>query len=108
MKNNIFKILVLAVFSTSPLFCYANNTIMIKGNIVEDTCSTKSNEIECNEVNSLNIKLDSEYLNKDSLYKLAQHTEKMDTSIEGFAFCLKSVSIVTLLFKMSNTGKVRN
>ncbi len=36
MKNNIFKILVLAVFSTSPLFCYANNTIMIKGNIVED------------------------------------------------------------------------
>lgn len=46
MKNNIFKILVLAVFSTSPLFCYANNTIMIKGNIVEDTCSTKSNEIE--------------------------------------------------------------
>ncbi|AWO15386.1 hypothetical protein DLD53_03780 [Acinetobacter baumannii] len=47
MKNNIFKILVLAVFSTSPLFCYANNTIMIKGNIVEDTCSTKSNEIEC-------------------------------------------------------------
>ncbi len=29
MKNNIFKILVLAVFSTSPLFCYANNTIMI-------------------------------------------------------------------------------
>ncbi len=32
MKNNIFKILVLAVFSTSPLFCYANNTIMIKGN----------------------------------------------------------------------------
>ncbi|MGQ8161195.1 hypothetical protein ACUTDY_18635, partial [Acinetobacter baumannii] len=72
MKNNIFKILVLAVFSTSPLFCYANNTIMIKGNIVEDTCSTKSNEIECNEVNNLNIKLDSEYLNKDSLYKLAQ------------------------------------
>ncbi|MCT9166971.1 hypothetical protein KTH03_00005 [Acinetobacter baumannii] len=70
MKNNIFKILVLAVFSTSPLFCYANNTIMIKGNIVEDTCSTKSNEIECNEVNNLNIKLDSEYLNKDSLYKL--------------------------------------
>ncbi len=46
MKNNIFKILVLAVFSTSPLFCYANNTIMIKGNIVEDTCSTKSNEGE--------------------------------------------------------------
>ncbi|MCT9356571.1 hypothetical protein KTI19_15705 [Acinetobacter baumannii] len=71
MKNNIFKILVLSVFSTSPLFCYANNTIMIKGNIVEDTCSTKSNEIECNEVNNLNIKLDSEYLNKDSLYKLA-------------------------------------
>ncbi|MFP0550318.1 hypothetical protein ACLDXX_18015, partial [Acinetobacter baumannii] len=36
--------------SPSPLFCYANNTIMIKGNIVEDTCSTKSNEIECNAV----------------------------------------------------------
>ncbi len=33
------------------------------------------NEIECNAVNNLNIKLDSEYLNKDSLYKLAQHTE---------------------------------
>ncbi|EPZ0891256.1 hypothetical protein ACXJ5E_003114 [Acinetobacter baumannii] len=104
MKNNIFKILVLAVFSTSPLFCYANNTIMIKGNIVEDTCSTKSNEIECNAVNNLNIKLDSEYLNKDSLYKLAQHTEKMDTSI--FAFCLKSVSIVALLFGISTSGKV--
>lgn len=43
----------------------------------------KSNEIECNAVNNLNIKLDSEYLNKDSLYKLAQHTEKMDTSIES-------------------------
>lgn len=40
MKNNIFKIVFLAVLSTSPLFCYANNTIMIKGNIVEDTCST--------------------------------------------------------------------
>ncbi|MDY7266204.1 hypothetical protein [Acinetobacter baumannii] len=93
MKNNIFKILVLAVFSTSPLFCYANNTIMIKGNIVEDTCSTKSNEIECNEVNNLNIKLDSEYLNKDSLYKLAQHTAKMDTSIESLGSNRKIILI---------------
>lgn len=93
MKNNIFKILVLAVFSTSPLFCYANNTIMIKGNIVEDTCSTKSNEIECNEVNNLNIKLDSEYLNKDSLYKLAPHTEKMDTSIESLGSNRKIILI---------------
>ncbi|BBT49120.1 hypothetical protein [Acinetobacter baumannii] len=93
MKNNIFKILVLALFSTSPLFCYANNTIMIKGNIVEDTCSTKSNEIECNEVNNLNIKLDSEYLNKDSLYKLAQHTEKMDTSIESLGSNRKIILI---------------
>lgn len=93
MKNNIFKILVLAVFSTSPLFCYANNTIMIKGNIVEDTCSTKSNEIECNEVNNLNIKLDSEYLNKDSLYKLAQYTEKMDTSIESLGSNRKIILI---------------
>lgn len=93
MKNNIFKILVLAVFSTSPLFCYANNTIMIKGNIVEDTCSTKSNEIECNEVNNLNIKLDSEYLKKDSLYKLTQHTEKMDTSIESLGSNRKIILI---------------
>ncbi|EOW2722072.1 hypothetical protein ACVN0R_003545 [Acinetobacter baumannii] len=93
MKNNIFKILVLAVFSTSPLFCYANNTIMIKGNIVEDTCSTKSNELECNAVNNLNIKLDSEYLNKDSLYKLAQHTEKMDTSIESLGSNRKIILI---------------
>ncbi len=92
MKNNIFKILVLAVFSTSPLFCYANNTIMIKGNIVEDTCSTKSNEIECNAVNNLNIKLDSEYLNKDK-YKLAQHTEKMDTSIESLGSNRKIILI---------------
>ena len=93
MKNNIFKILVLAVFSTSPLFCYANNTIMIKGNIVEDTFSTKSNEIECNEVNNLNIKLDSEYLNKNSFYKFAQHTEKMDTSIESLGSNRKIILI---------------
>ncbi|KQE40425.1 hypothetical protein APD45_17735 [Acinetobacter baumannii] len=83
----------MAVFSTSPLFCYANNTIMIKGNIVEDTCSTKSNEIECNAVNNLNIKLDSEYLNKDSLYKLAQHAEKMDTSIESLGSNRKIILI---------------
>ena len=76
--------MVLAVFFLLPtIFVMQNNTIMIKGNIVEDTYSTKSNEIECNAVNNLNIKLDSEYLNKDSLYKLAQHTEKMDTSIES-------------------------
>ncbi|HAV4535218.1 hypothetical protein, partial [Acinetobacter baumannii] len=67
--------------------------IMIKGNIVEDTCSTKSNEIECNAVNNLNIKLDSEYLNKDSLYKLAQHTEKMDTSIESLGSNRKIILI---------------
>ena len=40
---------------------------MIRGNIVEDTCSREHSEIECVEVNNLNIKLDSEYLNKDSL-----------------------------------------
>ncbi|KJE66315.1 hypothetical protein CAT72_07655, partial [Acinetobacter baumannii] len=45
MKNNIFKILVLAVFSTSPLFCYANNTIMIKGNIVEEALLHK--DLKC-------------------------------------------------------------
>lgn len=67
MKNNIFKLLVLMVLSSSPLFCYASNTIMIRGNIVEDTCSREHSEIECVEVNNLNIKLDSEYLNKDSL-----------------------------------------
>ena len=53
----------------------------------------KSNEIECNEVNNLNIKLDSEYLNKDSLYKLAQHTEKMDTSIESLGSNRKIILI---------------
>ena len=68
MKNNIFKLLVLMVLSSSPLFCYASNTIMIRGNIVEDTCSREHSEIECVEVNNLNIKLDSEYLNKDSLW----------------------------------------
>ncbi|MDI2700724.1 hypothetical protein QJ515_12810, partial [Acinetobacter baumannii] len=48
---------------------------------------------ECNEVNNLNIKLDSEYLNKDSLYKLAQHTEKMDTSIESLGSNRKIILI---------------
>ncbi|MEM9993188.1 MAG: hypothetical protein AAGE79_03500 [Acinetobacter pittii] len=93
MKNNIFKILVLMVLSSSPLFCYASNTIMIRGNIVEDTCSREHSEIECVEVNNLNIKLDSEYLNKDSLFKLAQHTEKMDTSIESISSNHKVVLI---------------
>ncbi|MCU4423303.1 MULTISPECIES: hypothetical protein [Acinetobacter] len=93
MKNNIFKLLILMVLSTSPLFCYANNTIMIRGNIVEDTCSTERSEIECVEVNNLNIKLDSEYLNKNSLSNLAQHTEKMDTSIESIGSNHKVVVI---------------
>lgn len=93
MKNNIFKLLVMMVLSTSPLFCYANNTITIRGNIVEDTCSREHSEIECTEVNNLNIKLDSEYLNKDSLFKLAQHTEKMDTSIESIGSNHKVVLI---------------
>lgn len=82
MKNNIFKILVLAVFSTSPLFCYANNTIMIKGNIVEDTCSTSNIEKECTQINTLNITIDTQFLNQDNILNLAEHTEKMDTSIE--------------------------
>ncbi|USP38727.1 hypothetical protein [Acinetobacter sp. XS-4] len=85
MKNNIFKLLILMVVSSSPLFCYANNTIMLRGNIVEDTCSTEHSEIECVEVNNLNIKLDSEYLNNNSFFNLAQHTEKMDTSIESIS-----------------------
>ncbi len=55
--------------------------------------NSPSNEIECNEVNNLNIKLDSEYLNKDSLYKLAQHTEKMDTSIESLGSNRKIILI---------------
>lgn len=93
MKNNIFKLLVLMVLSSSPLFCYASSTIMIRGNIVEDTCSREHSEIECVEVNNLNIKLDSEYLNKDSLFKLAQHTEKMDTSIESISSNHKVVLI---------------
>jgi len=93
MKNNIFKLLILMALSTSPLFCYANNTIMIRGNIVEDTCSTEHSETECIEVNNLNIKLDSEYLNKNSLFNLAQHTEKMDTSVESIGSNRKVVII---------------
>ncbi|OTL46692.1 hypothetical protein B9Y02_03880 [Acinetobacter baumannii] len=34
-----------------------------------------------------------EYLNKDSLYKLAQHTEKMDTSIESLGSNRKIILI---------------
>lgn len=85
MKNNIFKFMVLAVISTSPLFCYANNTIMIKGNIVEDTCSTVNVEKACAQINTLNTTIDTQYLNKDNVFNLASHTEKMDTSIETIA-----------------------
>lgn len=93
MKNNIFKIVVLAVLSTSPLFCYANNTIMIKGNIVEDTCSTVNIEKECAQINSLNTTIDTQYLNKDNVFNLARHTEKMDTSIETISVNKKVVLV---------------
>lgn len=82
MKNNIFKFMIIVVTSISPLFCHADNTITFKGNIVEDTCSTSNIEKECTQINTLNITIDTQFLNQDNILNLAEHTEKMDTSIE--------------------------
>ncbi|ENV56534.1 MULTISPECIES: hypothetical protein [Acinetobacter] len=82
MKNNIFKFMIIVVTSISPLLCHADNTITFKGNIVEDTCSTSNIEKECTQINTLNITIDTQFLNQDNILNLAEHTEKMDTSIE--------------------------
>ncbi|MGL1831361.1 UNVERIFIED_CONTAM: hypothetical protein GN151_13355 [Acinetobacter sp. HSTU-ASm16] len=82
MKNNIFKFMIIVVTYISPLLCHADNTITFKGNIVEDTCSTSNIEKECNQINTLNITIDTQFLNQDNILNLAEHTEKMDTSIE--------------------------
>lgn len=82
MKNNIFKFMIIVVTSISPLLCHADNTITFKGNIVEDTCSTSNIEKECTQINTLNITIDTQFLNQDNVLNLAGHTEKMDTSIE--------------------------
>ncbi|WP_288404648.1 hypothetical protein [uncultured Acinetobacter sp.] len=82
MKNNIFKFMIIVVTSISPLLCHADNTITFKGNIVEDTCSTSNIEKECTQINTLNITIDTQFLNQDNILNLAGHTEKMDTSIE--------------------------
>ncbi|WP_288416217.1 hypothetical protein [uncultured Acinetobacter sp.] len=82
MKNNIFKFMIIVVTSISPLLCHADNTITFKGNIVEDTCSTSNIEKECTQINTLNITIDTQFLNQDNILDLAEHTEKMDTSIE--------------------------
>lgn len=82
MKNNIFKFMIIVVTSISPLLCHADNTITFKGNIVEETCSTSNIEKECTQINTLNITIDTQFLNQDNILNLAEHTEKMDTSIE--------------------------
>lgn len=82
MKNNIFKFMIIVVTSISPLFCHADNTITFKGNIVEETCSTSNIEKECTQINTLNMTIDTQFLNQDNILNLAGHTEKMDTSIE--------------------------
>lgn len=82
MKNNIFKFMIIVVTSISPLLCHADNTITFKGNIVEDTCSTSNIEKECTQINTLNMTIDTQFLNQDNVLNLAGHTEKMDTSIE--------------------------
>lgn len=82
MKNNIFKFMIIVVTSISPLFCHADNTITFKGNIVEETCSTSNIEKECTQINTLNMTIDTQFLNQDNILNLAEHTEKMDTSIE--------------------------
>ncbi|MEI2511943.1 hypothetical protein [Acinetobacter soli] len=82
MKNNIFKFMIIVVTSISPLLCHADNTITFKGNIVEDTCSTSNIEKECAQINTLNMTIDTQFLNQDNVLNLAGHTEKMDTSIE--------------------------
>lgn len=82
MKNNIFKFMIIVVTSISPLLCHADNTITFKGNIVEDTCSTSNIEKECTQINTLNITIDTQFLNQDNILNLAEHNEKMDTSIE--------------------------
>ncbi|MCF3128014.1 hypothetical protein LRQ09_11605 [Acinetobacter soli] len=82
MKNNIFKFMIIVVTSISPLFCHADNIITFKGNIGEDTCSTSNIEKECAQINTLNMTIDTQFLNQDNVLNLAGHTEKMDTSIE--------------------------
>lgn len=82
MKNNIFKFMIIVVTSISPLLCHADNTITFKGNIVEETCSTSNIEKECTQINTLNMTIDTQFLNQDNVLNLAGHTEKMDTSIE--------------------------
>ena len=74
--------MIIVVTSISPLLCHADNTITFKGNIVEDTCSTSNIEKECTQINTLNITIDTQFLNQDNILNLAEHTEKMDTSIE--------------------------
>ncbi|NNP74532.1 hypothetical protein A7P54_00395 [Acinetobacter sp. Ac_3412] len=81
MYNNIYKSALLLSLMAFASVGYSASTIQMNGSIVEDTCSQQHNTSDCQQLNQIRDKIDSQSI---SLSDLSTHTKKNTTTDISF------------------------
>ncbi|OEY95336.1 hypothetical protein BJD20_14685 [Acinetobacter proteolyticus] len=84
MYKNIYKSALLLSLMAFASVSYAASTIQLNGSIVEDTCSQQLQTDECQQLNMLRQKLDTQSISLSDLTPSSQKNMMTEISFEQF------------------------
>ncbi|ENU24759.1 hypothetical protein F993_01006 [Acinetobacter proteolyticus] len=84
MYKNIYKSALLLSLMAFASVSYAASTIQLNGSIVEDTCSHQLQTDECQQLNMLRQKLDTQSISLSDLTPSSQKNMMTEISFEQF------------------------
>lgn len=82
MYKNIYKFMLVSTLMAFSSIGYSANTIQINGSIVEDTCSATQNSSDCEPLNHLRQKVETQSISLSDLKTKSQKNNTTEITIE--------------------------
>ncbi|MBH2002325.1 MAG: type 1 fimbrial protein [Moraxellaceae bacterium] len=95
MYKNIYKILLGSSLIAFTSVAYSANTIQISGSIVEDTCSVNQNSHDCEILNHLRQKIETQSISGSDLTTKSQKNNTTEITIEQLSDQKSAVILAT-------------
>lgn len=95
MYKNIYKFALISTLMAFSSISYSANTIQMNGSIVEDTCSVNQNSRDCEILNRLRQKIETQSISRSDLRTKSQKNNTTEITIEQLSDQKSAVILAT-------------
>jgi len=95
MYKNIYKLALISTLMAFSSISYSANTIQMNGSIVEDTCSVNQNSRDCEILNHLHQKIETQSISRSDLRTKSQKNNTTEITIEQLSDQKSAVILAT-------------